>query len=269
MRVEYDEQPNYRTKRKKKSGRSGVHALIFLLMIALSAVIALCLTVWFNIGRIEVVGDSIYSPEQIVAASGIKQDDNLFRVNTAFAKSNIEKALPYVSDVKVTRKLPGTVKLEVSAGTEYAYINQNTGAVIIDANMKVLKDFAAPEASTIHLKGVQFNNYTVGEKLEFSGAEQNEALDELFGSLNTLGLHKGEFNVTMVDVTDVFDIKFILDDRYYVKAGSLNNIDKKLVHLKAMLQHIDKSISGQINLADWAEDNYKSIFKPCNIDEFK
>lgn len=269
MRVEFDESQNNRTKRKKKRGSARFHIVAFLLMIALSAVIALCLTVWFHIARIEVQGSSVYSTEQIIEASGVKIDGNLFRIDSGFAVANIKKTLPYISDVKVERKLPATVRINVTPAKEYAYISQNVGSLIIDESLKVLKDFAEPGENVLHLKGISVSAYAVGEQLQFSNTEQTKTMTDLFANINSLGLNSGEFKVTMIDVSDVLDLKFILNDMYYVKVGSLNNIDKKLVHLKTMFSHIDKTKSGIINLADWTEENDRATFKFANIDEFK
>lgn len=268
MRVEFDESQNSSSKRKKKKNSFRFHIVAFLMMVALSAVIALCLTIWFHIDRIEVVGESVYSYEEIVAASGVKLDGNLFRVNKGYAVENIKKTLPYISDVKVQSRIPATVRITVTPAVEYAYISQNVGAIIVDANMKVLKEYAEPQ-SGLHLKGVIISSYSVGEPLQLGDTEQNKALTELLGAIGKIGLNSGEFKITMADVSDVLDLKFILNDMYYVKVGSLNNLDKKLVHLKAMFAYIDKNKSGIINLADYTEENDRATFKFANIDEFK
>lgn len=269
MRVEFNEANNNRPTRKHKRKSARFHVVAFILMVVLSAVIALCLTVWFHIGRIDVVGNSVYSAEEIIAASGIRLDDNLFRIDSAFAENNIKKTLPYINGVRVERKFPATVKLNVSPATEYAYIDQNAGSLIVDKNMKVLKEFAEPGEGVIHLKGTQFAAYVVGEQLVFSDTEQTKALNELFTNLDSLELNSGEFKVTMVDVSDVLDIKFILNDMHYIKIGSLNNINKKLIHLKTMFSYVDRTKSGIINLAGWTEENDQATFKYANISEFK
>ena len=268
MRVEFDESQNNRKKRKKKSS-ARFHAVAFLVMVALSAIIALCLTIWFHIDRIEVVGNSIYSVEEVIEASGVKMDGNLFRINKGFAVANIKKNLPYIADVKIQQKLPATVKISITPAIEYAYISQNVGALIIDENLKVLKEYAEPSDNVLHLKGIEPSSYIVGEQLQFADNDQTKAMSELFSAIGSIGLNEGSFKVTMIDVTDVLDLKFILNDMYYVKVGSLNNIDKKLVHLKTMFAYIDKSKSGIINLADWTGENDRAIFKFANIDEFK
>ena len=268
MRVEFDESQNNGSRRKKKKNSFRFHIVAFLMMVALSAVIALCLTIWFHIDRIEVVGDSVYYYEEIVAASGVKLDGNLFRVNKGYAVENIKKSLPYIADVKVQLRLPATVRISITPAVEYAYISQNVGALIVDENMKVLKEFSEPKGG-LHLKGVSVSAYSVGEQLQFGNAEQSRALQELLVAVQNIGLNSGEFTVTMADVSDVLDLKFVLNDMYYVKVGSLNHLDKKLVHLKTMFAYIDKNKSGIINLADWTEENDRATFKFANIDEFK
>ena len=67
-------------------GRSLLQPLIFLLI---CAALVLGMSVFFRVAKIEVVGNSIYTAEEVVEASGIGTGDNLFFINRFSAASRI------------------------------------------------------------------------------------------------------------------------------------------------------------------------------------
>ena len=56
----------------------------------------------------------MYGADEITSRTGIAVGDNLLRINTEKAVSNIEASLPYVKTAKVSRKFPDKVKVEVT-----------------------------------------------------------------------------------------------------------------------------------------------------------
>lgn len=63
--------------RKRKLRRRKIILRTVLTAVLLSAGVILALTVFFNINKITVSGDAVYSSEDIINASGISQGDNL------------------------------------------------------------------------------------------------------------------------------------------------------------------------------------------------
>lgn len=260
MRVEYSEDMQPRaTKRKKKKRKLGPHFFIFLLMIAVSVLIALSLTIWFNVTRFKVTGDTVYSEEEILSVTGIEYGDNLWRVPFKSAENSIEQLLPYVGSAEVSRKLPGTVTIKLTAAKEYAYVNTPSGGAVVDNSFKVLKTAAENKSGLLVIKGAEFTAAEPGGVLGFADAEQREVLEELRDALSRYGFtDEGNYKVTFMDITDSLDLKFIINDRLYIVVGSLNNADNKLIHLKAMLGQVEEGKSAEIDLSDWSEDNKKA-----------
>ena len=62
---------------------------------------------------ISVSGNDRYSRETILAASGVSEGDNLFLLNKYDAAARITEALPYVESVRLSRKLPGTLRIDI------------------------------------------------------------------------------------------------------------------------------------------------------------
>ena len=78
------------------------------------------MSVFFRVAKIEVVGNSIYTAEEVVEASGIGTGDNLFFINRFSAASRIFSKLPYVDKAKVTRALPNRVTITIQESSAMA-----------------------------------------------------------------------------------------------------------------------------------------------------
>ena len=105
-------------------GRSLLQPLIFLLI---CAALVLGMSVFFRVAKVEVVGNSIYTAEEVVEASGIGTGDNLFFINRFAAASRIFSKLPYVDKAKVTRALPNRVTITIQESSAMAYVQADDG----------------------------------------------------------------------------------------------------------------------------------------------
>lgn len=96
---------NRSTNRRRRRGRfSFLMKLLCILLIA-GAVVA-ALTVFFKVQSITVSGNARYTSEEIVAASGIEIEDNLFLLNKYSAAQAIFEKLPYVEEATTTALCP-------------------------------------------------------------------------------------------------------------------------------------------------------------------
>ena len=103
---------NRSTNRRRRRGRfSFLMKLLCILLIA-GAVVA-ALTVFFKVQSITVSGNARYTSEEVVAASGIEIEDNLFLLNKYSAAQAIFEKLPYVEEATINRALPDTIVITV------------------------------------------------------------------------------------------------------------------------------------------------------------
>lgn len=125
------------------------------IMLALVAAVVFGVAVFFKVSRVEVQGNSLYSAEQVVQASGIETGDNLLTLNKATIAGNIITQLPYVEKVSVGRSMPDAVILEVQESTARFAVMSDTNVIwLISSSGKALErydgmtDVAAPAAQT-------------------------------------------------------------------------------------------------------------------------
>ena len=100
------------TQRRPVSTGTGMGAKL-LIMAAVVAAVVFGVAIFFKVGRVEVQGNTIYSSEKIMEASGLELGDNLLTVSRARVAGNVKAALPYVDQVSVGRVLPDTVVISV------------------------------------------------------------------------------------------------------------------------------------------------------------
>ena len=125
------------------------------IMLALVAAVVFGVAVFFKVSRVEVQGNSLYSAEQVVQASGIEAGDNLLTLNKATVAGNIITQLPYVEKVSVGRSMPDAVILEVQESTARFAVMSDTNVIwLISSSGKALErydgmtDASAPAAQT-------------------------------------------------------------------------------------------------------------------------
>ena len=112
------------------------------IMLALVAAVVFGVAVFFKVSRVEVQGNSLYSAEQVVQASGIEVGDNLLTLNKATVAGNIITQLPYVEKVSVGRSMPDAVVLEVQESTARFAVMSDTNVIwLINSSGKALERY--------------------------------------------------------------------------------------------------------------------------------
>ena len=80
------------TQRRPVSTGSGMGAKL-LIMAAVVAAVVFGVAIFFKVGRVEVQGNTIYSSEKIMEASGLELGDNLLTVSRARVAGNVKAEL--------------------------------------------------------------------------------------------------------------------------------------------------------------------------------
>lgn len=226
---------------------------------AVIAAMVLSMTVFFNIESIEVTGASRYSAQQIAEASGIKNGQNLFTLNAAGVVDNIEKTLPYVNRISVSRHLPSKIVIEVADITVVGAAKTSAGYVVIGTDGKMLELMQKRPDNCPILKGAKLTKTEVGQTIEFEHESQKNAL-EAFAK----ALEDGDIaNLTQIDISDEYNAKAMYDDRIQLEFGAPNDMDYKFRFANAVLNSgkISPKQKGTMDLSLAAEEN-KVYFDP-------
>lgn len=142
--------------RKKQKKRSGRYTLYYVLIgiLAVAVLTVLSTTVLFNIGVFVVSGETAYSDEEIIEASGIAKGENLIRINVSKAEENIVSKLVYIESARIHRGFPNRLTISVEPAKPAAAFAYGGKYYIISENKRLLEISDAPLNCPI-VKGVQ------------------------------------------------------------------------------------------------------------------
>ena len=98
--------------RKRRRGSFGFLYKVLSMLVICGCLVA-ALTLFFRVNTIVVTGQQRYTQDQIVEASGVGVGDNLFLLNKYAVAGSIRTALPYVDEIRINRKLPDTLLIEI------------------------------------------------------------------------------------------------------------------------------------------------------------
>ena len=248
-----DEFTRKRKLRQRKIRRRRIKIFLFFLTVMLIAVLAvLSVTVFFPIEQITVSGSEKYTAEQILEAANIKKGDNLLRAKADAGVLN--KKLPYIEKVEISRRLPATLNIKVKDAAEYACFKADDKYYAVSENWHILNCYVeAPEGCLVIIAdGAELK---VGEDVQYKDNKSGgliESIKELADKYNV--------KLDRIDVMDELDIKIKTEGRFIVEFGTSNSLENKFAHLEGMIKNIDQSKTGTVNLSMWSASNTEGSF---------
>ncbi len=250
-----------KARRQKIRRERALRTFYFLLVVVmLSVLVTLSLTVLFKIENISVVGDEIYSKEQIIAISGLKTGENIFRTNTSAAKQKIEEALSYVESATVRRKLPATIEIEIKKAMPCAAVRTTGQYAIISKTGKVLDvNVTIPEGTPV-FEGITVKNAEPGKMLE---TEREDDLKVLMNIVTVLE-NSQFYDIDYIDLSSLYNIELMYNDRIIIQVGSSTDLEDKLATAKYILENnIGPEEKGTLDVS--MTERSESRFRPQAI----
>ncbi len=235
-------------------------ALIILLITAVCVFAVLCLTVLFPVKRVTASGSRLYNEKQIIKASGINEDYNIFTISKKDITDNIISNLPYIDSVDIKKELPDSIILTVTDAKEYLCYKNGDKYYAVSKNNIVLNiyDKAPEELILVNCNKAVFK---IGKKLDFSDDQEKQLNDSIIKLIN-----EKKIAVNGIDITDKFDIKLKMAGRFNISLGDRTDLENKMAHLAAMLNNIEENKTGTIDLSMWSKKDPKGTFVSRNIE---
>lgn len=158
----------HKPRQRRRRGRFGFLYKLLSVLLVTAAVIVACV-VFFRVNNITVVGNSRYTAQEIIDASGIQMGDNLIALPKSKIASRILSGLPYVRSVVPRRALPDGVVLTVTEHAAAAAVTDGSGWWYISAQGKLLEKSGT--AGAMRVTGLTAVDPRLGEKLAVSEEE--------------------------------------------------------------------------------------------------
>lgn len=240
-------------KRRKKRKKLIFYTLLTVFMVLIITVLSL--TVFFNINQFTVEGNSHYSADEIIAASGLEKGQNMFRLNKFDVIDRIKQTLPYLSDVTINRNLPSTMVITVSETTPFCYLAWEGYFYLIDKDLKILEASEQQPENLAQLDGITPAALQPGQYLtDADGIDK--ILSKLTASINdNIGAEK----ITSITVSDIYDLSFVYDGRVTVLLGGSERLDEKLKLTKYVLDENESKEHAQIDVSSGTKAYYRAV----------
>jgi hypothetical protein len=185
--------------------------------------------------------------------------DNLFFLNKAEAMHNIPASFPYVAQVRLVRKPPGTLVLAVTEREAVGMIPYQGGYFLFDGAGILLERVSSPEAAGCPVaRGLSLLEPVAGQAIATPEAEE----DRLPALLTLLAaLRRGDMLslVSEVDASRPHELTLSYQDgRFKVLLGASADLDLKLSFLRETSERLAASAHGTIDVSRAATQNRAS-----------
>lgn len=252
--------PPQETKDKPKSKSKVVKLIkwVVLLVTFCIASILFLLSPVFNITKIEVENNSKIAQETYISLSQIQVGENTFKISKKKVARNI-KQNPYVENVKIVRKLPDIIQIQVKERTarfaiEYAnsywYINSQGYLLELaeqNPNLPILRSTKTPE-----------EQLQVGERLIEEDLESLGSVLKIIEAANGVGLTQ---YITYIDIANKHNYMLRLEEKKKsIYLGDDSNLSNKMLYAKAIIEKED-GIEGDIQAGGAEKGNVVFQFK--------
>ncbi len=238
-----------RKRTKRRRGSFGfLYKLLSVLLICTAIIVAM--TLFFRVDEIAVTGQRRYTEEEIRAAAGVELGSNLYLLNKYDIVRAIGGKLPYIEDIRVNRKLPDTLLIEVhESGRPFALV-QDGSAWLISASGKIVEQAPESQAGQYGLiSGCQLLAPSVGTQIALATeyAAQQSSLLNLLAALDEAGLTE---NVDGIRLDDLSYMKMDYIGRFTVRIAYGADYELELKKLTMTLESdkVQSNMTGTIDL---------------------
>ena len=275
-----------RKKQKSRRGRSRLGKVIqFLFVVALLGAMTVGATVFFQVEQVEVSGNTRYTQEEIVACTGIKPGDNLFRMNKFAIQDHVKEEMPYIEDILIRRRLPSTITVAVTEWDAVAQILPNENWVAPEVEEGEIAPVATEVSWLISVGGKLLEQAPDGDgRMRIVGLTALDAREGI--QINVPEEESGRL-LSVVALMDELERREMLADVSVMRVGStsivleyLGRYDVKLplegdfsYKLESLLAAVadQEGKRGQdiVGTFDLTQKNYTVGYSPKRLDEGK
>ena len=250
-------------------------------LVSVAAVVAavfLGLSVFFRVETITVAGAEKYSPWMVRQAAGVEPGDALLSIGEARVASRIRMKLPYVDEIKVGVRLPGTVEIQITElQVTYSIEDENGAWWLISADGRAVEQVSLDKAlGYTRVEGLAIQTPQQGSPVqalagkiidpdEGTGVQQDQSdadqqLEALISIMTALEHNRIIGEIALINVTDVNNLRLSYPQLLTVRLGDAQRMDYKISYLAAAVEELADTQSGELDLS--LEYSENAVFTP-------
>ena len=257
-------------RRRRRDRRGGAPTVLVLLCLLIgAAAVITAMTLFFKIETFTVTGDSRYSADYIIEASGLQPGDNLVLFEKNRAVADVFEACPWLDTLRIRRRYPNGIEFlitecdpaaglvdkpleipdpedDTGAGTR---LIGTTGSWLMDINGKLLQKIADYAWPTLpHIEGVTLKDPAVGTYVKFFEEDDQKPVFLLLNTAKDDGILQ---DIGEMDFTEHYKIEFTYQGRFRVVLGSTEELSLKLRYLHMITEEkLGPNVRGTLALSD-------------------
>ena len=212
----------------------------------------------FNIKDIQVLNNNQIPTETITSLSGLATGQNIFR----FWNANVENSIkenPYIENVKIRRKIPSTVQIDIEERIptysidymgKYAYINNQGYILEISEDSKglpIIQGISTSEEEVIPSN--RLNN------------EDLKKLETIIKIMNVAKENELDTKVTSIDISKENEYSiYIQEEDKKIHFGDASNLSNKMLYVVAIID-AEKGVAGEIYVNGDLNNKFEPYFR--------
>lgn len=250
---ELDKQAEKRNKKVKN-----ILKILLLLGVIIGGTIFSMTSPIFNIKEIQVTNNNITPSDTIISLSELKLDENIFKFNKYNVKNKI-KENAYIEDVKIHRKIPNVVQIEITQRQpkysidfmgKYAYINsQGYILEVADTNngLPIIQGIATNEEEIVPNSRLNEDDLT--------------SLENIIKIMDIAKENNLDTKVTSIDITNKNQYSiYIQEEKKRIHLGENTNLGNKMLYAISIMEK-EKGIEGDIYVNGDLNNKFQPYFR--------
>ncbi len=202
----------------------GIALLIFIVML-------LMLSPWFNIKNIEINGLETLDKADIIRQVKLDKTTNILSFNNFIVKRRLKNNY-YIESVKITKKLPNTIIIDISERQIVGYVPYINDYMYIDESGMVVDIKSSYTEQLPIIYGLSFESFTIGKRLK---TDNDEAFSVVMDITNAIKDKENLKQILKIDISNLEDVHLYMEnldiilgnrEALNIKINTLNEIVK-------------------------------------------
>ena len=224
----------------------GIALLIFIVML-------LMLSPWLNIKNIEINGLETLEKADIIRQIKLDKTTNILSFNNFIVKRRLKNNY-YIESVKLTKKLPDTVTIDITERQIVGYVPYINDYMYIDESGMVVDIKSSYTEPLPIIYGLNFDSFTIGKKLK---TDNDEAFSIVMEITNAIKDKEDLKQILKIDISNLEDIHLYMENLDII-LGNREGLNIKINTLNEIVKNFKPEEKGFVYIDDI---NKPPIFK--------
>ena len=234
-------------RRRRRRGSLGPFLRVLSVLLTAVAIVA-ALTLFFKVDQVVVSGNDRYSEQEIIEVSGVEQGDNLILMDKYRIAEKLYTQLPYITEVRINRKLPDVLMVEVVETKAVAVIKGGSSNWLMDSGGKLLETVgSAAIKNYMSLEGITAKDPAISKILQVD-EESSITAERLLELMDELEKREMLEKTSVLDVSDPEHLTLTYDQRFRVEIFYDADFSFKLNCLQAAVAQLEPNETGIIRM---------------------